>query len=213
MGVERFGVLGVSAGAKYALALVLAVPERATIAVLASAFGEISTAAQLHNAAFRVKFAVSLYQHAPWLGDRVSALAGFAVRNAITPLLEVGRYVVPRTERLMLADLVVRQTAAKVMTCSAAKGAAGIAQEFRCITAPWNLALDQIRVPVVLWHGAEDVVAPISMAKALAERIPGSKLYSVADAGHVSLLVNHAERILGSFLPSEREQNQPRKGI
>jgi pimeloyl-ACP methyl ester carboxylesterase len=203
LGIARFGVLGVSAGAKYALATVLAVPERAAMAVLASAFGEVSTAAQLHNAAFRVKFAVSLYQLAPWLGDQVSAVAGFMVRNSVTALLQVGRHVVPATERRVLADPAVLHTAARVMRCSAASGSKGIAKEFRCITSPWNLPLDQIGVPIALWHGKEDVVAPIAMAEALAARIPGSKLQSVPNAGHVSLLVNHAERILSSCLTRE----------
>ena len=203
MGIAGFGVLGVSAGAKYALAVVLAVPERVTMAVLASAFGEVSSAAQLHNATFRVKFAVLLYQRAPWLGDQASALAGFMVRNAVTALLQLGRHVVPATERRVLADPTVRQTAAQVMHCSVARGPHGIAQEFRCIASPWNLALGQIRAPVVLWHGEEDVVAPIAMAEALAERIPGSQLHRVPNSGHVSLLVNHAERILSSFLPRE----------
>ena len=41
------------------------------------------------------------------------------------------------------------------------------------------------------------------VAEALAARIPGSCLHRVPDSGHVSLLVNHAELVLSSFLTRE----------
>jgi pimeloyl-ACP methyl ester carboxylesterase len=38
---------------------------------------------------------------------------------------------------------------------------------------PWGFELDEIHVPVQLWHGAEDRFVPVAHGRWLAERIPG----------------------------------------
>ena len=198
LGIGHFGVMGVSAGAKYALALALAVPERVTGVKLASSFGPVDASGGLRSTAFRVRMAVALYKHAPLVGDAVSGVMGFALRHNVEALLRVGRHIAPPTERRMLDDEAVRGIAAQVMRASVRDGARGVAQEFRILVRPWNLALDQIQVPVAMWHGEEDVIAPMTMAESLASSIPGSRLHRVPNAGHVSLIVNHADEIIAS---------------
>lgn len=200
LGIERFAVIGVSAGAKFALATVLGVRERISCAVLASSFGELSEPEAIGAATFRVRWAVGLYRYAPAVGDGASGAASFFMRHGIETILRAGRYLAPPTERRVLADPDVLRIAAQVLRASASQGSAGIAKEFRAIVAPWNLALDEIRVPVAMWHGESDVVAPIAMAQVLANRIPGAQLHRAANAGHVSLLVNHSREILMSSI-------------
>ena len=196
LGIQRLGLIGVSAGAKYALATALAVPELIESVALASSFGQLELPDSIATAAPRVKFAVALYRHAPPLGDASSAVAGFLMRNGIEPILRLGRHVAPPSERRILANEEILQIAAEILRSAARQGSSGIMQEFRAIVQPWNLPLDQIRVPVTVWHGVEDAVAPIAMAEALAASIPGARLHRVPAAGHVSLLVNHAPEIL-----------------
>lgn len=196
LGLARFGVIGVSAGVKYALASAVALPARITGAVLASSFGEVSARDSLRGAAFRVKFAVGLYRGAPWLGDAASAFVGLLLRHSAETLLRVGSRVAPATERAVLLDPEVRRTGARVLRSSVSRGTQGMAQEFRCMVAPWDLRLDAIRVPVTLWHGESDVIAPLPMAETLAANIPGSVLHRVPNAGHVSLLIAHPAMIL-----------------
>jgi pimeloyl-ACP methyl ester carboxylesterase len=42
-----------------------------------------------------------------------------------------------------------------------------------------------IDLPVLIIHGAEDQIIPVSVAKDLHKRIPGSSLEILADAGHL----------------------------
>lgn len=44
--------------------------------------------------------------------------------------------------------------------------------------------LPQIKTPTLIVHGDQDVIIPVANARILAERIPGSRLHIVADAGH-----------------------------
>jgi pimeloyl-ACP methyl ester carboxylesterase len=54
--------------------------------------------------------------------------------------------------------------------------------------APWGFDLDAIRVPVLLWHGEQDLFVPIAHGRWLAERIPGVEARFEPDHGHVSLV-------------------------
>jgi 3-oxoadipate enol-lactonase len=48
--------------------------------------------------------------------------------------------------------------------------------------------LDKIKIPTLILHGELDTVIPMASAKALNEKIPGSKFYVIPKAGHLSNL-------------------------
>jgi pimeloyl-ACP methyl ester carboxylesterase len=49
--------------------------------------------------------------------------------------------------------------------------------------------LDQIRVPVSIWHGADDRNVGIEHAMWLSQHIPGAQLHIIEGEGHVSLIM------------------------
>jgi len=53
---------------------------------------------------------------------------------------------------------------------------------------PWGFAVEDIRVPVLLWHGAHDLFVPISHGRWLAERIPGVEACLSDEDGHLTLV-------------------------
>lgn len=61
--------------------------------------------------------------------------------------------------------------------------------------APWGFDPADIRVPVHLLRGTDDLVAPIGHARWLASRIPGATLTEVPGAGHVSVLESAADAL------------------
>ena len=50
-----------------------------------------------------------------------------------------------------------------------------------------GLDFNAIKVPVFLWHGAEDNLVPVSTGRGLAQLIPGCEAHYVPDAGHILL--------------------------
>ena len=52
---------------------------------------------------------------------------------------------------------------------------------------PWGFELDEIHVPVQLWHGAEDRFVPVAHGRWLAERIPGVEAHISDEDGHLSI--------------------------
>ena len=54
---------------------------------------------------------------------------------------------------------------------------------------PWGFDLDQIRVPVSIWHGADDRNVGTEHAEWLSQHIPGAQLHIIEGEGHVSLIL------------------------
>jgi pimeloyl-ACP methyl ester carboxylesterase len=52
---------------------------------------------------------------------------------------------------------------------------------------PWGYRLEDIRVPVQLWHGAQDRFVPIAHGRWLAERIPGVDAHLTDEDGHLTI--------------------------
>jgi pimeloyl-ACP methyl ester carboxylesterase len=55
---------------------------------------------------------------------------------------------------------------------------------------PWGFELEDIRVPVQLWHGSEDRFVPISHGRWLAERIPGVDAHLSDEDGHLTIQIS-----------------------
>lgn len=71
------------------------------------------------------------------------------------------------------------------------------AHDLRILTSPWRFALEDILVPVHVWHGDVDAVIPLHQAWYLAETIPGADLTICPGEAHM-LLWNQLPEILAT---------------
>jgi hypothetical protein len=71
----------------------------------------------------------------------------------------------------------------------------GYVQDVRVLARPWGFALEDIRVPVQLWHGDEDTVIPLHHGRYLASVIPGATLQVCTGEAHM-VMWNHLAEIL-----------------
>lgn len=192
--IDRFPVLGWSAGGPYALACGYAIPDRVTVAsVVASGVPVEAVGAQVD------------WHRPDWL---LLALSRWSPRGATTGLL-LGLKRGPAAASLTLmrgpypaVDIATLrregppEEALAYMKESLRAGTRGVIQDFRIYGAPWGFQLEHVQIPVHIWQGQQDTITPPSYGRLLADRLPNATLSLIPGEGHISLLRNHPDEVM-----------------
>jgi pimeloyl-ACP methyl ester carboxylesterase len=78
--------------------------------------------------------------------------------------------------------------------------ATGIMADAQIFATRWGFPLEEVRVPVRLWHGTRDRTFHYSLAEQLAKRLPNCELRIVENAGHFSLPIRQMREILADLI-------------
>jgi pimeloyl-ACP methyl ester carboxylesterase len=157
--VERFGVVGWSAGGPHALALAAVAPDRVTRVALVGSMPPPDLARHLSQDV-----------------QLVSRLARVSPRAAARALEKWGRKPTPPT-----GDARTDEAYARGRVESFRDGGLWLAHELAYLGRPWGFELADVRAPVTLWWGSRDTVCPPAIADAYLERLPNATLRLVDD--------------------------------
>jgi pimeloyl-ACP methyl ester carboxylesterase len=157
--VERFAVIGWSAGGPHALAVAAVAPERVTRAALVGSMPTPEGVREL-----------------PRDVQRVMRLARFSPRIAARGLETWGRRPVPPT-----GDLATDEAHARGRLESFRDGGLWLARELAYLGRPWGFELADVRAPVTLWWGERDTVCPPAIGRDFERRLPNTTLRLVDD--------------------------------
>lgn len=199
--IDRFRILAISGGAPYAYASGWSMPERVEkIAV-------VSGAPPLDELKERDGL---LPIHRRMLALRESRPA------LLKALFHVARPIVAmrmpiRLRPLLLKFLqpcdanVLRESRAFEVCFESARqawrsSAAGVMVDAEIYATPWGFPLEEVRVPVSLWHGAKDRTFAPRLAEDVATRLPVCKFHLVDGAGHYSLPIRYIHQVLADLL-------------
>jgi pimeloyl-ACP methyl ester carboxylesterase len=171
-GVERFAVVGWSAGGPHALAVAASAPERVTRVGLVGSM-PVPDGLRLMPGTVRTAMRVA----------RVSP------RLAVRGLERWGRMPPPPTGSDACDDAYARGRIESFRS-----GGAWLARELAYLGRPWGFGLADVQAPVTLWWGEDDVVTPPAIAHEYARRLPHAELRIVA--GTHQLLFQRWEEIL-----------------
>jgi pimeloyl-ACP methyl ester carboxylesterase len=189
--VERFSVIGFSTGAMYAHACAYAMPERVERAIVISGVGSPSMMRGL-NGGWLTLMAARLV---PPLGRLM--FGTLAKRANQSP----DRFELPglsAPDRAFLADAEHRRLFLASFLEAFKSGAQGVVADQVLVTRPWLFELAGVRVPVALWHGAEDRTVPVEVARRIATELAQATLAVVGGEGHITTFVVHADDYFGA---------------
>lgn len=82
---------------------------------------------------------------------------------------------------------------------SVERGIEGWIEDDLAFVADWGFSLADIKIPVAIWHGAQDRMVPLTHGKWQASQIPGVQAHLVPDEGHLSIPIRFLDEIVGEL--------------
>jgi pimeloyl-ACP methyl ester carboxylesterase len=185
-GLEKFAVVGRSGGGPHALACAALLPDRtAQVAVLVGMAPR--GAEDLDWLGGMTPSNVAEHQAAASSYDEIVAhtgeLAG-AVRDDPASLIRRLEAELPESDKRVVAELGIRTQLVETYAEGLRASDYGWIDDALAFSAPWGFDVAAVTVPILLWHGADDVFSPVGHSRWLADRIPGAQLVVQAGAGH-----------------------------
>jgi len=188
LGAERFAVWGISGGGPHALACAALLPDHVVAVASLASVAPIDA------------------EGLDWTdGMGEMNLEEFAAARAGPEALEA--YLLPQIRETATAEGVIEALRSLLTDVDAAvltgelgeylagnmrdavrPGVEGWRDDDLAFDRPWGFSVEDIGVPVLLWHGEHDLFVPISHGRWLAERIPGVDARLSAADGHLTLM-------------------------
>jgi pimeloyl-ACP methyl ester carboxylesterase len=201
--IGEFRVLAVSGGAPYAYATARAMPERVrTIAIVSGAIPIVDLPGR-EGLLPLYCWMLALYRTRPQLLRKLFYVA--------RPILSLQLPVLLRP--LLLKLLMLRPCDEDSLRDSAAfeavfesqrrawRGTAeGVMADAQIYAQPWGFRIEEVRVPVRLWHGTQDRAFSVRLAEEVARQLPNCQAHFVDGAGHYSLPIRHMREILEDLI-------------
>jgi pimeloyl-ACP methyl ester carboxylesterase len=200
LNLDRFAVRGLSAGGPYVAACAYKIPQRLTAAGIVSGIGPLDAPGAFDGMGKSDRQAYDLARKAPWLMRPLFWYMGCEVRGDTDKFLAQLLAELPEPDRAALSQEGMRELGPKMVRGAFQQGGRAIAREYILFTRPWGFRLEDIHMPVHLWHGEVDNMCPVSMGRYMAKTIPDCRARFIPDEGHLSLVTNHFEETLSALL-------------
>jgi pimeloyl-ACP methyl ester carboxylesterase len=194
--IPRFAVIGISGGGPHAAACARFLPDRVTAAAIVSGVGPLADSSLDGGGMMGVNrtlarlAAVSRYAVLP-----VFALQDFITRRWPEPALRAALRHLPEADANVMRRDEMRVAFVEDARRAAATSASAAAQDFALFAGDWGFGLNEITVPVHVWHGDADRNVPMMHGRYQADAIPGAVLHECPGEGHL-LMADHLEEIL-----------------
>lgn len=84
------------------------------------------------------------------------------------------------------------------------QGSAGWHDDDLAFVQHWGFELDDVRVPVSIWQGSQDLMVPFAHGEWLAEHVPAATGHLLDGHGHLSLTKEHVPAIVADLAETAR---------
>jgi pimeloyl-ACP methyl ester carboxylesterase len=203
LNIGEFRVLAISGGAPYAYATARAMPERVRAIAIVSGAIPIVDLPGREGLLPLYRWMLALYRTRPQLLRKLFYVA--------RPILSLQLPV--RLRPLLLKSLMLRPCDEDSLRDSAAfeavfesqrrawRGSAeGRMADAQIYAHTRGFRIEEVGVPVRLWHGTQDRAFSVHLAEEVARQLPNCQAHFVDGAGHYSLPIRHMREILEDLI-------------
>jgi pimeloyl-ACP methyl ester carboxylesterase len=204
LGLDRFGVVGWSAGTPYAFACAALIPEGLT-----GAAGTTSAAAMRYLIWDDPELRETLLDDddrailevLPTGRDAAERVAAADAGGFVESIAEHPEQVAERADagdEWFLEDPDRRRSFIESFREAVRQGAEAMSPQFVAQVAPWGFRLEDISMPVHVWAGANDAITPPEQMRRVAKRIPQHTFTVWDDVGHAGI-AKHLDQVLAEL--------------
>ena len=195
LGLAKFGVFGVSGGGPHAAVCARALGERLLGAAIVSGVAPSDTPGFSEGmmAVNRANFALA--RQSPLLVQPLMSLMIFVGRRFGDRAIQSMQRSLPEADRRILARPDVTRRFMVDLRDASRTAARAAAQDLALFAQPWRFRLEDVSVPVHVFHGDVDANVPVTHGKHQAARMPKATLHLCPGEGHM-LFVDRAAEIL-----------------
>jgi pimeloyl-ACP methyl ester carboxylesterase len=188
--LERFAVIGRSGGGPHALACAALLSDRVTraAALVSLAPWDADGLAWFGGMAHSNVDAYTTAASDPELLSMRLMQAAAKIKADPTSHVAALNPEMPEADRRIVEDADIRALLAQNFAEALRYSANGWIDDVLAFCSPWGFDVADIKVPVLLWHGGQDVFSPVTHTRWLAERIPGALTIIPSDRAHFGAL-------------------------
>ena len=205
LAIDQFRVLGISGGAPYAYASAWSMPERVRAIAVISGAPPISELND-HSGLLRLyRSMLKLHRFNPeLLRFCFRIVRPFAARRIPIQLRPLFLRIFQPTDASVLRDNAAFDACFESARRAWRGSVEGVMIDAQVYAEPWGFRLEDVNVPVRLWHGTKDRAFAFRLAEQVAGRLPNCKLRIVDGAGHFSLPIRFMGEILADLIAVQR---------
>jgi pimeloyl-ACP methyl ester carboxylesterase len=203
LALDEFRILAISGGAPYAYSTAVAMPARVRAIAIVGGVIPFAELKDFKGLLPLYRWMLAFYRNRPQLLRKMFRL--------IQPFLSIRAPI--RLRPLLLKMLLLRPCDAASLRDDAAfeaifesqrrawRGSAeGVMIDAQIYAQPWGFGVEDVRVPVRLWHGIEDRAFAVRLGEEIANRFPNCKARFIKSEGHYSLPIRHMHEILEDLI-------------
>lgn len=178
--LDQFSIIGYSSGGAYALSCAYNIPDRINNIALVSSAAPFEKQALKNQTdpIFKPLYDLSVTEY----GNDQHKLLQLA--SSPKALMNVLKTTLSPTDKALFKNVTFQKYFLMNLSLAITSGVDGIVNDIRNLSLPWDIKLEDIQLPVDIWHGRDDNNLDFSVAEYLAQTLNNSSTHFLDKAGH-----------------------------
>jgi pimeloyl-ACP methyl ester carboxylesterase len=201
LNIEQFSVLAISGGAGYAAVCAAKIPERLHSVVIVSGGWQVDDEA-VKNTQFPLNLLLIVASKAPFLLPGMLKISNLSFQGSPEKILAQMKKSMSTPDYNALAKSGNLKFFLQPSIEGLRRGTKGAAWDFQLATHDWDFGLNEIQIPLILFHGEQDKSVPVeNVRRKISSSLPTARLVTYQDEGHISIIINRYDEIFKALVP------------
>jgi pimeloyl-ACP methyl ester carboxylesterase len=199
LGLDRFGVMGISGGGPHVLACAHALGPRLLGVACVSGVGPLYDPAAMDGMLRLNRWLARLSKRGGFLLRMLMRVQLSAMHRNPARVLDAMSRQLPPYDQAVVADPEFRTMMMDDLRSTPASAGLAAAQDFKLLGSDWGFAFEDIPGPVHFFQGDVDRNVPVQHAQLMAAKVPGAILHRYPGEGHFMVFKRLAEILTTVF--------------